>query len=164
MSKIFNVLFLCTGNSARSIMAEGLLNHLGNGRFKAYSAGSKPATAPNRFALEQLEKAGCDTRGLYSKSWNVFENADAPIMDIVITVCSKAAKEPCPVWPGHPLTSHWDFDNPCGETDEELRHSFFRVFSQIRRRVELLANLPDDKLEHLALKTALHEIGSAPRE
>lgn len=158
MSKTFNVLFLCTGNSARSIMAEGLLNHVGKGRFKAFSAGSKPATEPNHFALEQLEKAGCDTRGLTSKSWHVFEAPDAPIMDIVITVCSSAAKETCPTWPGHPLTSHWDFDNPAGSTDEEKRISFFKVFSQIQRRIGLLINLPDEKLEKLALKTALHKI------
>ncbi len=163
MPKTFNVLFLCTGNSARSIMAEGLLNHIGKGRFKAYSAGSKPAMEPNRFALEQLEKAGCDTSSLKSKSWHVFEGPDAPVMDIVITVCSSAANETCPTWPGHPLTSHWDFDNPVGETDEEKRISFFKVFSQIRRRIELLVNLPDEKLEKLALKSALHEISRNPQ-
>lgn len=162
MPRVFNVLIICTGNSARSIMAEGLLNHLGEGRFKANSAGSKPAAAPNPYALEQLKKAGCDIDGLYSKSWSVFEQPDAPVMDIIITVCSNAAKETCPVWPGHPVSAHWDFDNPAGETDEEKRHSFFEVFNQIRRRVELLVNLPDDKLEHLALKTSLNEIATAP--
>lgn len=162
MQKTFNVLFLCTGNTGRSIMGEGLLNLLGQGRFKAYSAGSKPGTQPNPFALEQLQKAGYDTSGMYSKSWDVFERADAPVMDIVITVCDKAAKEPCPVWPGHPLTAHWEFDNPGGATDEEKRASFFKVFRQIRRRVELLVNLPDEKLEHLALKTALQQIAQTP--
>lgn len=162
MQKTFNVLFLCTGNTGRSIMGEGLLNLLGQGRFKAYSAGSKPGAQPNPFALEQLQKAGCDTSAMYSKSWDVFEGPDAPVMDIVITVCDKAAKEPCPVWPGHPLTAHWEFDNPGGATDEEKRASFFKVFSQIRRRVELLANLPDEKLEHLALKTALQQIAQMP--
>ncbi len=162
MPRVFNVLFICTGNSARSLMAEGLLNHLGEGRFKAHSAGSKPAGKPNAYALEQLKKAGCDTESLYSKSWSVFEQADAPVMDIIITVCGNAAQEPCPVWPGRPVSAHWEFDNPSGETDEEKRHSFFEVFNQIRRRVELLVNLPDDKLEHLALKTSLNEIGSAP--
>lgn len=161
MQKTFNVLFLCTGNTGRSIMAEGLLNLLGRGRFKAYSAGSKPGSKPNPFALEQLQKAGYDTGDMHSKSWDVFEQQNAPQMDMVITVCSKAASETCPIWPGHPATAHWEFDNPAGDTDEEKRASFFKVFNQIKHRVELLTNLPDDKLENLALKSSLQDIANA---
>lgn len=164
MQKTFNVLFLCTGNSARSIMSEGLLNLLGQGRFKAYSAGSKPAARPNPFAIELLQKAGYDTSEIHSKSWNVFEGPNAPVMDIVITVCGNAANETCPIWPGHPATAHWGYDDPHGETDDEKRASFFKVFNQIKRRVELLISLPDDKLENLALKTSLKAIGESPLE
>lgn len=164
MSKTFNVLFICTANSARSIMSEGLLNHLGKGRFKAYSAGSKPGTQPNPFAIELLQKVGYDTSAMYSKSWDVFEGADAPVMDIVITVCGNAANETCPIWPGHPTTAHWGYDDPHGETAEEKRASFAKIFTQIKRRVELLTSLPDDKLENLALKTSLQNIAESPLE
>ncbi len=162
MAKTFNVLFLCTGNSGRSIMSEGLLNLLGQGRFKAYSAGSQPAAKPNPFAIELLQKAGYDTSGMYSKSWNVFDEPGAPVMDMVITVCGNAAKEVCPIWPGHPATAHWGYDDPVGETDEEKRMAFFKVFNQIKQRIEVLVSLPDEKLERLSLKASLQEIGQKP--
>ena len=156
MSKVYNVLFLCTANSARSIMSEGLLNQLGAGRFKAFSAGSQPGTQPNPFAIELLQKIGHDTAYMYSKSWDVFETPDAPQMDLIITVCGNAASEVCPIWPGHPITAHWGYDDPHGETDDEKRHSFAQIFTQIKHRIELLVNLSDEKIEHLA---HIHEIG-----
>ncbi|WP_043648706.1 arsenate reductase ArsC [Chitinilyticum litopenaei] len=156
MSKKFNVLFLCTANSARSIMSEGLLNHLGGERFQAYSAGSQPGTQPNPLAIELLQKLGHDTSYMYSKSWDVFEGEDAPKMDIIITVCGNAAKETCPYWPGHPVTAHWGYDDPHGETEEEKRQSFAKIFLQIKHRIELLISLPDEKIAHLA---HIREIG-----
>jgi arsenate reductase len=156
-NKVYNVLFLCTANSARSIMSEGLLNQLGEGRFKAFSAGSQPGTQPNPFAIELLQKIGHDTSYMYSKSWDVFEPADAPQMDLIITVCGNAASETCPIWPGHPITAHWGYDDPHGETDEEKRRSFTQIFHQIKHRVELLVSLPDEKIEHL---THIRDIGS----
>ncbi|WP_028448684.1 arsenate reductase ArsC [Chitinibacter tainanensis] len=155
--KVYNVLFLCTANSARSIMSEGLLNHLNDGRFKAFSAGSKPGTQPNPFALELLQKIGHDTSYMYSKSWDVFEGEDAPKMDIIITVCGNAASEPCPIWPGHPITAHWGYDDPHGDTDEEKRHSFAQIFAQIKHRIELLLSLSDESLANLANVRAIGE-------
>jgi arsenate reductase (thioredoxin) len=160
--KVFNVLFLCTGNSARSVMSEGLLNVLGRGRFKAYSAGSKPTGRVNPHAIALLNGIGYDTSGLRSKSWNEFEGPDAPQMDIIITVCDNAAGEACPFWPGQPATAHWGYEDPHGETEEQARRSFLNVFNQIRRRIEFLVNLPDAKLENLALKQSLAEIAAKP--
>lgn len=158
-NKVFNVLFLCTANSARSVMSEGWLNVLGKGRFQAFSAGSHPSGRVNPIAIELLNEIGYDTSKLSSKSWEVFEGPDAPQMDIVITVCDKAKGEVCPIWPGHPLTAHWGYEDPHGETEEEKRASFRKIFAQIKRRIDLLVSLPDDKLEHLALKDVVREIG-----
>jgi arsenate reductase len=164
MSAAYNVLFLCTGNSGRSILSEGLLNLLGRGRFRAFSAGSQPAARPNPLALELLQQAGCDIRDLRSKSWLEFEAPDAPQMDIVITVCANAAAAPCPVWPGHPATAHWSYDDPVGDDDAQRRAAFARVFQQIRRRIEALCALPDESLAPAARKTALQSIGALPLE
>ena len=143
MQKTFNVLFLCTGNTGRSIMGEGLLNLLGQGRFKAYSAGSKPGAQPNPFALEQLQKAGCDTSAMYSKSWDVFEGPDAPVMDIVITVCDKAAKEPCPVWPGQPMTAHWGIEDPAAVDGPDIQKeaAFVAAFRYMKNRISTFTSL-----------------------
>ena len=157
MSKTYNVLFLCTANSARSVMSEGLLNVLGEGRFKAFSAGSHPSGKVNPFAIELLNKIGYDTSTLRSKSWVEFESADAPQMDLVITVCDNAKGESCPIWPGHPITAHWGYEDPHGNTDEERRASFTHIFLQIKQRIELLVSLPDDKIEHLAHIRAIGE-------
>lgn len=132
-----NVLFLCTGNSARSILSEAILNQLGDGRFRAFSAGSKPVGRVNPGALELLERRSFPTAGLRSKSWDEFATPGAPTMDYVITVCNNAAGETCPVWPGHPATEHWDIDDPAGvgETDEERRAAFEQAYATIDARI-----------------------------
>ncbi|AXK39380.1 arsenate reductase ArsC [Crenobacter cavernae] len=158
--KTYNVLFLCTGNSARSVMSEGLLNIMGRGRFRAYSAGSKPSGRVNPHAIALLDEVGYDTSSLRSKSWDEFEGADAPVMDIVITVCGNAAGETCPIWPGHPSTAHWGYEDPHGDTEEAARASFKKIFGQIEKRIALLVARPDDKLDKLALKA----IGETPNE
>lgn len=154
--KPLNVLFLCTHNSARSILAEAMLNHLGKGRFQAFSAGSSPREnqQPNPLGLETLRKAGIATDGLHSKSWDVFAAPDAPHMDLVITVCDNAAGEVCPYWPGQPATAHWGYADP-SETpgsDEDKRAAFTQTLHQIRRRLELFTNLPDAGLRGMALQ------------
>jgi arsenate reductase len=133
-----NVLFLCTGNSARSILSESLLNRLGDGRFRAFSAGSKPVGRVNPGALELLQRRGYPTEGLRSKSWDEFAGAGAPAMDYIITVCNNAAGETCPVWPGHPATEHWDIDDPAGvgNTDEERRAAFEEAYAVLQKRIE----------------------------
>ena len=132
-----NVLFLCTGNSARSVLSEALLDRLGEGRFKAFSAGSKPVGRVNPGAMELLRRRGFPTDGLRSKSWDEFAGPDAPAMDYIITVCNNAAGESCPVWPGRPATEHWDIDDPAGlgETDEERRAAFEAVYATLERRI-----------------------------
>ena len=157
-----NVLFLCTHNSARSILAEALLNHLGKGRFKAYSAGSSPRDnqAPNPLALRTLEKAGISTDGLYSKSWDVFATPDAPYMDLVITVCDNAAGEVCPYWPGQPATAHWGYVDPseaAGE-DEQRLEAFRQTLHLIHRRLEIFINLPLARLDKMALAQSAREL------
>lgn len=154
--KPLNVLFLCTHNSARSILAEALLNHLAKGRFQAFSAGSSPRAnqQPHPLGLETLRKAGISTDGLSSKSWDVFAAADAPHMDLVITVCDNAAGEVCPYWPGQPATAHWGYADPSeGQgSDDDKRAAFTQTLHQIRRRLELFINLPDASLRGMALQ------------
>lgn len=160
--KIYNVLFLCTGNSARSVLAETYMNARGAGRFKAYSAGSHPAGKVNPYALDVLRSAKLPVEGLRSKSWDEFAKPGAPQMDVIITVCDNAAGEVCPVWPGHPATAHWPFEDPAAFVGDEeaTRRKFVEVFMQIRRRVDLLASLPLRSLDRLALKRGLDEIGN----
>lgn len=156
----FNVLFLCTHNSARSVMAEALLNVLGAEKFQAFSAGSMPSGRVNPFAIEKAKAIGYDTSGVRSKSWDDFAAPGAPHMDIIITVCDDAAGEVCPIWPGHPATTHWGFPDPSRieGSDDDKRRAFDQVFTAIRRRIELLVNLPIDKIERLALANELKRI------
>ena len=156
-----NVLFLCTGNSARSILAEACLNARGRGRFAAHSAGSHPAGKVNPFALELLRKHGIDTGGLRSKSWDEFARAGAPGMDFVFTVCDNAAGEACPVWPGQPVTAHWGVEDPATArgTDDEKRKAFLKAFTELATRINLLLSLPIEKLDRLSLTAKLDEIG-----
>lgn len=157
-----NVLFLCTHNSARSILAEAVLNHLGRGRFKAYSAGSSPREnqQPNPLALQVLQNAGIPTEGLHSKSWDEFAKPDAPVMDLVITVCDNAAGEVCPYWPGQPATAHWGYADPSEvEGDEEKKREAFRqTLLALRRRIDLLINLPPEKLERAMVQQAARDL------
>jgi len=157
----FNVLFLCTGNSARSILGEAILNHLGRGRFRAYSAGSHPAGHVNPLALEELRRLGLPADGYRSKSWDEFAAPGAPAMDFVFTVCDNAAKEACPVWPGHPVTAHWGVEDPAAVTgsDEQRRQAFRNAGLVLWRRIELLLSLPMEKLDHLARLARTAEIG-----
>ena len=161
-----NVLFLCTGNSARSILAEAYLNSAGKGRFKAYSAGSKPGGRVNPFALALLQKTRIGTEGLHSKSWDEFAKPGAPQMDFVFTVCDNAAAEECPFWPGQPMTAHWGVPDPAAVegTDEEKRRAFHEAFRALSTRINLFLSLPMQKLDHLALQKRLQEIGKAGQE
>ncbi|OYW38267.1 MAG: protein-tyrosine-phosphatase [Hydrogenophilales bacterium 12-61-10] len=158
---VFNVLFLCTGNSARSILAETLLTNLGKGRFRAFSAGSHPAGQVNPFALELLEKNHFDTSELRSKSWDEFAQPDAPHLDFVITVCDNAAGEVCPVWPGQPMTAHWGIPDPAAVagTDEQKRHAFVDAMNQLQRRICMFVSLPFATLDKMKLEQAVREIG-----
>jgi arsenate reductase len=162
----FNVLFLCTGNSARSILAEAYLNAAGQGRFRAYSAGSHPKDQVNPFALELLMKNRIDTDGLRSKSWDEFASPGAPALDFVFTVCDNAAGEVCPMWPGQPMTAHWGVNDPAAVegTDEEKRKAFFRAYRELSTRINLFINLPLGKLDRLVLKKKLDDIGKTGRE
>ena len=159
--KTYNVLVLCTGNSARSIMAEALINTMGRGRFKAYSAGSHPGGTVNPFAIEQIKSTGYPVEGLRSKSWDEFSGADAPHMDFVITVCDNAAGEVCPFWPGQPMTAHWGFEDPAAfeGSDVEKARVFERIYKQIMNRVHLFVNLPLAILDKAATKRELDAIG-----
>lgn len=161
-----HVLFLCTHNSARSVLAESLLNHLGQGRFRAWSAGSSPRAhqQPNPFALQALQRAGISTEGLRSKSWDEFAAPEAPRMDLIITVCDNAAGEVCPIWPGHPATAHWGYPDPSDTlgTDAQKLAAFERTLIAIRRRVELLINLPAEQLAPALLQSSARAlVGSA---
>lgn len=162
----FNVLFLCTGNSARSILAEAYLNSAGRGRFKAYSAGSHPAGKVNPFALELLQKNRLPTTDLRSKNWDEFARADAPKLDFIFTACDNAAGEVCPVWPGQPITAHWGVADPAAVTgtDADKRKAFLRAFTELSTRINLLLALPLDKLDRLSLKRKLDEIGRSGGE
>ena len=157
-----NVLFLCTGNSARSILAEAYLNAAGGGRFTAYSAGSHPAGKVNPFALELLQKSRLPI-DLRSKNWDEFARPGAPQLDFVFTVCDNAAGEVCPVWPGQPITAHWGVADPAAVTgsDADKRKAFLRAFTELSARINLLLALPIDRLDRLTLKRSLDEIGSA---
>ncbi len=159
-----NVLFLCTHNSARSILAEATLNHLAPARFKAYSAGSSPSDdqTPNPMALAMLSEAGIATQGLRSKSWHEFAGEAAPAMDLIITVCDNAAGEVCPVWPGHPATAHWGYPDPSGVqgSEEERRAAFRATLQAIRSRLEMLVNLPGERLEKLRLQQSARDLAA----
>lgn len=159
--KIYNVLFICTGNSARSIMAEAILNHLGRGRFKAYSAGSHPRGEVHPLTLEILSHQYPNLHELRSKSWTEFTAPDAPKMDFIFTVCDHAAGEVCPAWPGQPVTAHWGFSDPTtveGEHDKKLR-AFAQAQFQITNRIRLFMSLPIEKIDHISLQAQLRELG-----
>jgi arsenate reductase (thioredoxin) len=161
MQDHYNVLFLCTGNSARSIMAEGILNFKGNPRFTAYSAGSHPSGVVRPEALQRLEEAGIPTQGLQSKSWEEFSQPGAPAMDFVFTVCDNAAKEVCPIWPGHPMTAHWGVPDPAAVTGtpQEVERAYREAFSILERRIGLFLSLPLESIDKLALKREVEKIG-----
>ena len=162
--KTFNVLFLCTGNSARSIMAEALVTTMGRGRFRGFSAGSHPGGKVNPFAIEQVKATGYPVDNMRSKSWDEFAGVDAPQMDFIITVCDNAAGEVCPVWPGHPVSAHWGFEDPAAVegTDEEKRAAFSKIFKQIVSRMNTFVNLPVDMLDKNAIRSEMQKIGDTP--
>jgi protein-tyrosine-phosphatase len=157
----FNVLFLCTGNSARSILAEAILNRIGSGRFHAFSAGSHPNGSVNPFALELLRRLGFDTAGLRSKPWDEFSGAQAPPLDFVFTVCDNAAGETCPVWPGQPMTAHWGMPDPAAVPGSDLdkANAFRDTFRGLERRIQMFTALPIASLDRLSLTNRLREIG-----
>lgn len=155
----YHVLFLCTGNSARSIMAEALLNRIGGGRFKAFSAGSHPTGHVNPHALEQLRMANLPTEGYRSKSWHEFAAPGAPALDFVFTVCDKAAGESCPAWPGQPMTAHWGVPDPAHAEGDDAHHAFHMAFMQLQTRISLFLALPLEKLDRISLQQGLSAIG-----
>ena len=159
--KVFNVLFLCTHNSARSIMAESIINYVGRGNFKGFSAGSHPGATPNPMAIATLKQLRLPTDGLYSKDWAEFARPGAPLLDFVVTVCDNAAGEVCPVWPGQPITAHWGVEDPSlfEGTDEAKLKDFSRVAVILKRRIELFTSLPLAKLDRLMLQKAVQDIG-----
>lgn len=159
--KVYNTLFLCTGNSARSIMAEALLNNFGRDRFKAYSAGSHPGTQVNPLTLDILQSARLPIEELRSKSWDEFARLGAPQMDFVITLCDSAAGEQCPLWPGQPITAHWGFEDPSAlEGTAEAKRAFFdKIFRQIANRIKIFNSLPIATLDRVAIKRELDALG-----
>ncbi|MBA3594143.1 MAG: arsenate reductase ArsC [Pseudomonadota bacterium] len=163
--RVINVLFLCTHNSARSILAEAALNHIGKGRFRAFSAGSSPREnqQPNPLALKVLTNAGISTEGLRSKSWDEFGEPDAPAMDLVITVCDNAAGEVCPYWPGQPATAHWGYPDPSEAPGDvaQKQEAFRQTLLAIRHRLELLVNLPPEKLERTMVERSARELAAS---
>ncbi len=160
--KVYNVLFLCTGNSARSIMAEALISTMSKGRFRGYSAGSQPGGTVNPYAIEQVKATGYPLDGLRSKSWDEFGAPDAPHMDFIITVCDNAAGETCPYWPGHPISAHWGFEDPAAAvgSDEDKRALFHQVFRQIMARINIFLSLPIPLLEKNTLAQKVRDIGA----
>lgn len=154
---IRNVLFLCTANSARSILAEALLNREGAGRFRAFSAGSRPKGEPHPMALSVLRSLGFETEGLRSKGWEEFAEPDAPKLDFIITVCDSAAQETCPVWPGHPITAHWGIEDPAAVDGDGQRDAFLKALRYLQNRITLLLNLPVEELDGLAARERLSE-------
>jgi arsenate reductase (thioredoxin) len=162
--KVYNVLFLCTGNSARSVIAEAVLNQLGRGRFKAYSAGSMPTGSVNPYVLDLLQRNQMPVDDVRSKSWDEFARPDAPKMDFVFTVCDQAAGEVCPVWPGQPMTAHWGLEDPALFEDSEAQQRAVKnAFMQLNRRIGIFTSLPFDKIERLSLQKELDDIGALPR-
>jgi arsenate reductase len=161
--KIFNVLFLCTGNSARSIIAEAIMNRLGQGTFRAFSAGSQPKGAVHPRALELLRKLNYDVSGVRSKSWQEFAQPGAPQLDFVFTVCDNAAAESCPVWPGQPMTAHWGIPDPAAVTgnDAEIGLAFADAYRMLNSRISIFVSLPHRSLDRLALQKRLDDIGRA---
>ncbi|WP_019918224.1 arsenate reductase ArsC [Methyloversatilis discipulorum] len=162
MARPLNVLFLCTHNSARSVLAECLLNHLGGARFRAFSAGSQPSGRVNPFALQALAEQGIDTTGVRSKAWDEFAAPGAPTMDLIITVCDSAAGETCPVWPGHPATAHWGYADPSATTGSDAAKltAFRDTLALIRRRLEILVAMPDERLHALALQQTARDLAA----
>lgn len=159
MAKTYNVLFLCTGNSARSILAEAILNRDGAGRFRAYSAGSHPKGQVHPAALALLDDVGFPTDGYRSKSWDEFAGPDAPPLDFVFTVCDNAAGEVCPAWPGQPMTAHWGIEDPAAVEGEGQQRAFTNAFYALQRRIGLFLALPLESIDELSLQTRLREIG-----
>jgi arsenate reductase len=161
MDQPFNVLFLCTGNSARSIMAEAILNKAGAGKFRAYSAGSRPKGRVHPETLKLLQGLGCDTSGCRSKSWSEFANPAAPVLDFVFTVCDNAAGEACPLWPGQPMTAHWGIPDPAEAkgTAAEVALAFKDAYRMLHRRIGVFTSLPLRSLDRLSLQAKLREIG-----
>jgi len=159
--KIYNVLFLCTGNSARSILAESILNQDGAGRFRAFSAGSHPKGEVHPLALQVLEEAGYPTEGARSKSWDEFAVPGAPVLDFVFTVCDNAAGEVCPVWPGQPMSAHWGIEDPAAAegTELERKAAFVRAFGYLKNRIAAFTSLPLAKIDRIALTKSLKDIG-----
>ena len=160
----YDVLFLCTGNSARSLLAECALRRLGGERLRAHSAGSRPTGTPNPHAIGLLEELGCDTKGLRSKSWDEFAVPGAPELDFVFTVCDAAAGEACPVWPGQPVSAHWGLPDPAAVhgSEDEVRLAFLRAWTELERRIRAFTDLPLESLDRKSLRTRLLEIGRAP--
>ena len=159
--KIYNVLFLCTGNSARSILAEVILNRHGQGRFCGFSAGSYPNGAVHPAAIALLDELGLPTDGLRSKSWDEFAQPGAPPLDFVFTVCDNAAGEMCPVWPGQPMTAHWGIEDPAAIDGEQQRHAFWTAYQSLQRRIQLFLALPLDSIDELSLQHELKQIGKS---
>lgn len=161
--RVYNVLFLCTGNSARSIIAEAILNREGKGRFKAYSAGSQPSGTVHPYAIDLLKKLNHDTAAAASKSWDVFAQDDAPPMDFVFTVCANAAGETCPIWPGQPMSAHWGVPDPVKVegTESEKRLAFADAYRMLSNRISIFVNLPISSIDKLVLQERLDNIGSA---
>lgn len=162
-NKVYNVLFLCTGNSARSIIGESIVEKLGQGRFRGFSAGSYPKGAVNPHTIATLEAMRFPTEGLRSKSWDEFARPGAPVMDFVFTVCDEAAGEACPVWPGQPMTAHWGLPDPAAVTGEpwEVDRAFSETFRMLRRRIEILLALPLASLDRLVIQNRVREIGAS---
>jgi arsenate reductase (thioredoxin) len=155
----YNVLFLCTGNSARSILAESVLDQDGAGRFNAYSAGSFPKGEVHPMALDVLKSLGFPHEGFRSKSWDEFTSPDAPQFDFIFTVCDNAAGETCPIWPGHPITAHWGIEDPAAVNGDGQRDAFIQALRYLRRRIELFLALPLSTIDEMALKAKLKDIG-----
>lgn len=159
--KIYNVLFLCTGNSARSILGEAVMNKLGEGRFKAWSAGSQPKGEVHPMALSVLNGMGYDTTGMYSKSWDAFSAPGSPEFDFIFTVCDNAAGETCPVWIGHPMTAHWGIEDPAAVEGQGQRDAFLQALRYLTNRISLFLTLPHSSIGEMAMKHKLKEIGLA---